>query len=74
MNVAEPLYACDPDLNTECSKTHCYRNALIPNPCRATRNIMFAKKPVESVTLMIPVDNVTAALFDIKLEEKYGTE
>ena len=57
------LYICDPNLNVNCSKTTCKHNPLSVNPvCYSTGNIMFAKKPVERVMIVIDVGDEIASL------------
>ena len=50
--VSNTLYYCDPELNTACSKKNCYINGGI---CESTRNIQYAKKPVEKLVLVLPM-------------------
>lgn len=67
----QQLYKCDPTLNTKCSKQNCKHNVLSANPiCELTNNIMFAKKPVTKVTMVIPMNKTDKVLFDIKEETK----
>lgn len=69
--MSNQVYICDPKLNTECSKSNCIHNPLVVDPkCYCTKNIDFAKKPIEKLVLQLPVDETTAMLFDIKVENK----
>lgn len=52
-------YPCDPELNTECSKTNC--SIVNGGQCSHTSNIMYAKKPITTVNLMIPMTDEEAA-------------
>jgi hypothetical protein len=61
--VTNQLYICDPKLNKDCPKTSCVHNALVVDPhCYATKNIMFAKKPVEKVIMVIDVGDEIASV------------
>lgn len=45
-------YICDPSKNIQCAKTNCH---LYGGPCKCTRNIKYAKQPVEKAQMIIPV-------------------
>lgn len=46
------LFECDPEKNTECSKTNCHING---GECRHTRKGIYAVDP-SKVTMVIPTD------------------
>lgn len=48
--MAGIVYKCDPSLNTVCKKKLCYLNG---GTCFMTRNIDFAKKPIETATIVM---------------------
>lgn len=60
-------YPCDPEKNTQCSKTNCYTNG---GPCKYTTKIDMAMQPVTTVKLVLPVDEAIAADLGIKKEEQ----
>ena len=68
MNTPEPAthYVCDPSINTECRKTNCWING---GPCRHTRQLQFAKQPVEKVKLVIPMSKTDAVELGFVKEE-----
>jgi hypothetical protein len=47
------LYECDPKKNIACAKTDCHING---GHCRHTRQIQFAKLPIEKVFTVLPVE------------------
>lgn len=49
MNI---LYKCEPVLNKPCNKSSCF---IFGGPCSHTTNIAFARKPIEKVTLALPM-------------------
>ena len=51
------LYTCDPEKNTACSKRMCFLN---DGPCKATRDLTFAKQPVEKVKLLFQMSQEEA--------------
>lgn len=50
-------YVCDPGKNEFCKKTNCYLNG---GPCKATKNLSFAKQPVETCRLILPMSREEA--------------
>lgn len=52
---AEPQtqYVCDPSKNVHCKKTHCHLNG---GPCKHTTKLEYAKQPVETARMVIPVN------------------
>lgn len=51
------LYLCDPQKNKLCKKTSCYING---GPCKATKNLEYAKQPVEEVHMVFPMSEKEA--------------
>lgn len=46
------FYTCDPEKNINCRKTECCIN---DGQCKLTKNLEFAKQPVETVTFAFPM-------------------
>ena len=68
--MAEPktYFICDPEKNTMCRKTSCH---LTGGPCTSTTHLEFAKQPVKTVRLVIPVEKTD--MVDLGLvEEDYN--
>lgn len=63
MNV---LYACDPEKNTACTKQSCHING---GPCCSTRHLEYAKQPVTTCRLMLPVDEEMVEALDLGAEK-----
>lgn len=55
------VYVCDTELNTPCPKTQCHLNG---GKCTNTKDIMYAKKPVEKVTLILEMSEKEAKEYD----------
>ena len=63
MNV---LYACDPEKNTACTKQACHING---GPCCSTRHLEYAKQPVTTCRIMLPVDEEMAEALGLEAEK-----
>lgn len=66
--VPEPkvYYICNPYKNTACKKTNCHING---GPCKHTTNLAFAVQPVETATLVLPVDAKLASELGLEVEK-----
>ena len=67
-NVPQPVvhYVCDPEKNTQCKKTFCHING---GPCCSTRHLEYAKQPVTTCRLMLPVDEEMAEALGLEVEK-----
>jgi len=51
-------YICDPDKNVKCNRNNCALKPIppaMPGPCKHTTNINFAKQPIETVKIVVPM-------------------
>lgn len=71
MPAPRAQYKCDPEKNVNCRKTNCY---LHGGPCTSTAHLEFAKQPVESVKLVIPMSKETAEELGFTEEKGYVRE
>lgn len=71
--MAEPktYFVCDPDKNKLCHKTHCHING---GPCTSTTRLEFAKQPVKTVRLIIPVEKTDMVDFGLVEEDYDGSK
>lgn len=60
------LFLCDPEKNTECSKTNCHING---GDCSHTRKGIYAKDP-SKVTMVIPTDGAELGVPSNEKEEE----
>ena len=71
--MAEPktYFVCDPDKNKLCRKTNCHING---GPCTSTTRLEFAKQPVKTVRLVIPVEKTDMVDFGLVEDDYDGSK
>ena len=71
MPEVKAYYLCDPEKNTACKKTGCHING---GPCSCTTHIEYAKQPVKTVRLIVPVTRADASEMGLLKDMHEGCE